>query len=207
MRAQTILFLSVDGVKEKLDCRSYRGRGEGNPKKLVEAASRAFPTLSIILTIRDGCKGVAASISGFGRPARFEKLDYPIDSGDPYDLALRGRPRQRRNGPAHGQQYVASSELLLAVRSTPRKDFAADLPAPGCAPGRQSGDARLGRLPRAPHFPAPVSARDHTPRPPCISGLRRAKSRRGSTPAPEDPALLGPNGPALPGPALLQPRK
>src|ERR1035438_8858155 len=90
-------------------------------------------------------------------------------------------------------------------RSTPRKDFAADLPAPGCAPGRQSGDARLGRLPRAPHFPAPVSARDHTPRPPCISGLRRAKSRRGSTPAPEDPALLGPNGPALPGPALLQP--
>src|ERR1035437_7226460 len=52
MRAQTILFLSVDGVKEKLDCRPYRGRGEGNPKKLVEAASRAFPTLSIILTIR-----------------------------------------------------------------------------------------------------------------------------------------------------------
>src|ERR1039458_9043523 len=52
MRAQTILFLSVDGVKEKLDCRPYRGHGEGNPKKLVEAASRAFPTLSIILTIR-----------------------------------------------------------------------------------------------------------------------------------------------------------
>jgi hypothetical protein len=26
------------------------------------------------------------SISGFGRPARFEGLDYPIDSGDPYDL-------------------------------------------------------------------------------------------------------------------------
>jgi hypothetical protein len=53
MRAQTILFLSVDGVKEKLDCRPYRGGGEGNPKKLVEAASRAFLTRSIILTIRD----------------------------------------------------------------------------------------------------------------------------------------------------------
>src|ERR1019366_10330778 len=55
MRAQTILFLLVDRVREKLDCRPYRGRGEGNPKRLVEAASRAFPTRSIILTIRDFC--------------------------------------------------------------------------------------------------------------------------------------------------------
>jgi|ERR1017187_1797329 hypothetical protein len=63
MRAQTILFLSVDGVKEKLDCRPYRGRGEGNPKKLVEAASRAFPTLSIILTIRGRRPGYAKAAS------------------------------------------------------------------------------------------------------------------------------------------------
>ena|ERR1019366_6102193 len=52
MRAQTILFLSVDGVKEKLDCRPYRGRGEGNPKRLVEAASRAFSNRSSFLTLR-----------------------------------------------------------------------------------------------------------------------------------------------------------
>ena len=34
----------VDRVKEKLACRPYRGGGEGNPKRLVEAASPAFPT-------------------------------------------------------------------------------------------------------------------------------------------------------------------
>src|ERR1035437_8643251 len=119
----------------------------------------------------------------------------------------RAKPERRFSLARWGLIPSWAKDSSIAVRSTPRKDFAADLPAPGCAPGRQSGDARLGRLPRAPHFPAPVSARDHTPRPPCISGLRRAKSRRGSTPAPEDPALLGPNGPALPGPALLQPRK
>src|ERR1017187_2314027 len=33
MRAQTILFLSVDGVKEKLDCRPYRGGGEGQSQE------------------------------------------------------------------------------------------------------------------------------------------------------------------------------
>ena len=35
-----------------MDCRPYRGGGEGNPKRLVEAASLAFPTRSIFLTIR-----------------------------------------------------------------------------------------------------------------------------------------------------------
>src|ERR1017187_4592598 len=65
MRAQTILFLSVDGVKEKLDCRPYRGRGEGNPKKLVEAASCAFPTRSIILTIR----GLGKLATAYGCPS------------------------------------------------------------------------------------------------------------------------------------------
>src|ERR1039458_9510843 len=52
MRAQTILFLSVDRVKGKLDCRPYRGRGEGNPKRLVEAASLAFSNRSSFLTLR-----------------------------------------------------------------------------------------------------------------------------------------------------------
>jgi hypothetical protein len=52
MRAQTILFLLVDRVRGKLDCRPYRSGGEGNPKRLVEAASLAFPTRSIFLTIR-----------------------------------------------------------------------------------------------------------------------------------------------------------
>jgi hypothetical protein len=42
----------VDRVKGKLDCRPYRGGGEGNPKKLVEAASRAFSNRSNIFTIR-----------------------------------------------------------------------------------------------------------------------------------------------------------
>src|ERR1035437_9602982 len=52
MRAQTILFLLVDRVREKLNCRPYRGGGEGNPKRLVEAASLAFSNRSNILTIR-----------------------------------------------------------------------------------------------------------------------------------------------------------
>src|ERR1035441_3803930 len=54
MRAQTILFLLVDRVREKLDCRPYRGGGEGNPKRLEEAASLAFSNRSIFLTIRVG---------------------------------------------------------------------------------------------------------------------------------------------------------
>src|ERR1019366_4558070 len=54
MRVQTILFLLVDRVKGKLDCRPYRGGGESNPKRLVEAASRAFSNRSNILTIRAG---------------------------------------------------------------------------------------------------------------------------------------------------------
>src|ERR1035438_3554130 len=52
MRAQTILLLLVDRVKEKLNCRPYRAGGEGNPKRLVEAASLAFSNRSNILTIR-----------------------------------------------------------------------------------------------------------------------------------------------------------
>jgi hypothetical protein len=52
MRSQTILFLLVDRVKGKLDCRPYRDGGEGNPKRLVEAASRVFSNRSNILTIR-----------------------------------------------------------------------------------------------------------------------------------------------------------
>src|ERR1035441_9570795 len=52
MRAQTILFLLVDRVRGKLDCRPYRDGGEGNPKRLVEAASLAFSNRSIFLTIR-----------------------------------------------------------------------------------------------------------------------------------------------------------
>jgi hypothetical protein len=52
MRAQTILFLLVDRVKGKLNGRPYRGGGEGNPKRLVEAASLAFSNRSNILTIR-----------------------------------------------------------------------------------------------------------------------------------------------------------
>jgi hypothetical protein len=43
----------VDGVKETLDCRPYRGVGEGNPKRLVEAASLAFSNRSNISTIRE----------------------------------------------------------------------------------------------------------------------------------------------------------
>src|ERR1019366_6433085 len=42
----------VDRVKGKLDCRPYRGGGEGNAKRLVEAASLAFSNRSNILTIR-----------------------------------------------------------------------------------------------------------------------------------------------------------
>src|ERR1019366_2655867 len=52
MRAQTILFLFVDRVSGMLDCRPYRGGGEGNPKRLVEAASLAFSNRSNFLTIR-----------------------------------------------------------------------------------------------------------------------------------------------------------
>ena len=52
MRAQTILFLLVDRVKGKLNCRPYRGGGEGNPKRLVVAVSRAFSNRSNIFTIR-----------------------------------------------------------------------------------------------------------------------------------------------------------
>src|ERR1039458_5152073 len=52
MRAQTILFLLVDGVNGKLNCRPYRDGGEGNPKRLVEAASLAVSNRSNILTIR-----------------------------------------------------------------------------------------------------------------------------------------------------------
>ena len=47
------LFLSVDRVNGKLDCRPYRGGEEGNPRRLVEAASLAFSNRSNILTIRD----------------------------------------------------------------------------------------------------------------------------------------------------------
>jgi CspA family cold shock protein len=53
MRAQTILFLLVDRVRGKLDCRPYRDGGEGNPKRLVEAASLAFSNRANFLTIRD----------------------------------------------------------------------------------------------------------------------------------------------------------
>src|SRR5664280_3735481 len=53
MRAQTILCLLVDRVKGKLNCRPYRGGGEGNPKRLVEAASLAFSNRSSFLTLRD----------------------------------------------------------------------------------------------------------------------------------------------------------
>src|ERR1039458_8089573 len=56
MRTQTILFLLVDRVRGKLDCRPYRGRGEGNPKRLVEAASRAFSNRSSFLTLRDAAQ-------------------------------------------------------------------------------------------------------------------------------------------------------
>src|ERR1019366_7834895 len=52
MRAQTILFLLVDRVREKLDCRPYRGSGEGNPKRLGEVANLAFSKRSNIFTIR-----------------------------------------------------------------------------------------------------------------------------------------------------------
>src|ERR1035441_6787988 len=53
MRAQTILFLLLDRVRGKLDCRPYRGRGEGNPKRLVEGGIRAFSCRSSFLTLRD----------------------------------------------------------------------------------------------------------------------------------------------------------
>ena len=39
MRAQTILFLLVDRVNWKLNCRPYRDGGEGNLKGLVDAVS------------------------------------------------------------------------------------------------------------------------------------------------------------------------
>src|ERR1035438_8376866 len=52
MRAQTILFLLVDRVRGKLDCRPYRGGGEGNPKRLVVTVNRAFSNRSNIFTIR-----------------------------------------------------------------------------------------------------------------------------------------------------------
>src|ERR1017187_6028216 len=42
----------VDRVRGKLNCRPYREGGEGNPKRLVEAASLAFSSRSIFLTIR-----------------------------------------------------------------------------------------------------------------------------------------------------------
>src|ERR1019366_2007491 len=44
--------LLLDRVRGKLDCRPYRGRGEGNPKRLIEAASLAFSNRSNFLTIR-----------------------------------------------------------------------------------------------------------------------------------------------------------
>ena len=42
----------MDRVNGKLDCRPYRGGEEGNPRRLVEAASLAFSNRSNILTIR-----------------------------------------------------------------------------------------------------------------------------------------------------------
>jgi hypothetical protein len=38
MQAQTILFLVVDRVSGKLNCRIYRGGGEGNPKSRLQSS-------------------------------------------------------------------------------------------------------------------------------------------------------------------------
>src|ERR1035441_10735346 len=56
MRAQTILFLSVDGVKEKLDCRPYRGGGEGQWQETTRGCKpRLFKPVEFLdLTSSDG---------------------------------------------------------------------------------------------------------------------------------------------------------
>jgi hypothetical protein len=66
MRAQTIPFLLVDRVKGKLNCRPYRGGGEGNPKRLVEAASHAFSNRLNFLTIR------VRAINKYASPRRLD---------------------------------------------------------------------------------------------------------------------------------------
>src|ERR1019366_8868269 len=49
MRAQTILFLSVDGVKEKLDCRPYRGGGEGQSQETTRGCKpRLFKPIEFL---------------------------------------------------------------------------------------------------------------------------------------------------------------
>ena|ERR1017187_6642115 len=91
MRAQTILFLLVDRVKGKLNCRPYRGGGEGNPKRLVEAASVAFSNRSNILTIRDIGR---SNDSGSGQPQQLRQphnFSSPLEdsSVSPFTAALR----------------------------------------------------------------------------------------------------------------------
>jgi len=62
MRAQTILFLLVDRVRGKLDCRPYRPGGEGNPKRLVEAVSpRLFKPVEFLDDTRLPEDGLDAS--------------------------------------------------------------------------------------------------------------------------------------------------
>src|ERR1035437_878522 len=69
MRAQTILFLSVDGVKEKLDCRPYRGGGKGQSQETTR-----------------GCK-----------PRRFKPVEY-LDHTGSVQTTLSKLPRAKEPG-------------------------------------------------------------------------------------------------------------
>ena len=78
MRTQTILFLLVDRVREKLDCRPYRDGEEGNPKRLVVAARLAFSNRSNILTLRP-----AVCHDSNNRGGKGEMTKAPISLQDP----------------------------------------------------------------------------------------------------------------------------
>src|ERR1019366_1042440 len=87
------LRLLVDGVKEKLDRRPYRGVGEGNPKRLVEGASRAFSNRSSFLTLRGDHSGAGA--------------DGPWSKPDSDQFSL--------DGIHHRFQAIVSPQLLVDV--------------------------------------------------------------------------------------------
>src|ERR1017187_6949659 len=105
MRAQTLLFLLVDRVRGKLDCRSYRGRGEGNPKRLVVAGKpRLFKPFEFLdLTGFRPHLGNRCAISTFPPPRRL------------LDCFLNSTPE--RSFPRPPAQ--ASFRLILVLEKTP----------------------------------------------------------------------------------------
>src|ERR1035437_435740 len=112
MRAQTILFLLVDRVREKLDCRPYRGGGEGNPKRLEEAASLAFSNRSIFLTIRDGTDRRAPCETGAWQHRRRETPT----AGSRWWLPWSRWPdTNSTSDPSHGRRFRPLAKTCLSA--------------------------------------------------------------------------------------------